>query len=122
MWDCTERKSTGPVSMKPADRPEHVRLPWLVYPVFPLNSFRGLFSSFLMGPYFVFILLNTGSLLGVYSHTFGSLIKLAAVAYCSSGKTTHGRGLADSRCIFPHVSGPLSCRSTMDCLFNQPRS
>ena len=69
-----------------------------------------------MGPYLVFILLNTGSLLGVYSHTFGSLIKLAAVAYCSSGKTTHGRGLADSRYIFPHVSGPLSCRSTMDCL------
>ena len=33
MWDCAERKSTGPVRSKPADRPEHVRLPWLVYPV-----------------------------------------------------------------------------------------
>ena len=33
MWDCAERKSTGPVRLKPADRPEQVGLPWLVYPV-----------------------------------------------------------------------------------------
>ena len=33
MWDCAKRKSAGPVRAKPADRPGHVRLPWLVYPV-----------------------------------------------------------------------------------------
>ena len=33
MWDCTELKSAGPIRLKPADGPGHVRLPWLVYPV-----------------------------------------------------------------------------------------
>ena len=31
---CTEKKLTGPGRSKPADRTEHVRLPWLVYPAY----------------------------------------------------------------------------------------
>ena len=39
MWDCAEINSAGPVRSKPADQPEHVRLPLLVYPV-PTIKFK----------------------------------------------------------------------------------
>ena len=40
VWDCAEKKFTGPVRLKPADQPEHVRLPLLVYPVTGKCVFR----------------------------------------------------------------------------------